>query len=414
VASEDSPDVLWKAAEEAVVTGDVSTLERLLREHSRMFRERYPQSSWSGGLTPEYSGDDARSIIARNHDFENWAQFAEYAEAVKHADRPLAQFEAAVDAIVTGDIGTLRRLLRENPDLIRARSTRKHHSTLLHYVGANGVEGFRQKTPKNAVEVTKLLLDAGAEVDAVADMYRGTTTLGLVATSAHPAQAGVQPALIDLLLDHGASLDRAVAADYTHGSIVNACLANGRGEGAEYLANRGAPLDLEGAGGVGRLDVVKSFFNENGSLKAGATQAQMKSGFKWACGYGHFDVVEFLLKRGVDVAETHRGETGLHWAAYVGRADIVNALLERNASLDVKDESYGGTPLGWAVYGWGELSEEVARTRDHYDVVAGLIAAGAGVDWEWIASPDRGMPLEEKVRADPRMLAALKGEIRAK
>jgi len=71
------------------------------------------------------------------------------------------------------------------------RSTRDHHSTLLHYVSANGVEDFRQKTPPNIVEITNLLLDAGAEVDAESDAYGGgCTTLGLVATSVHPEQAG--------------------------------------------------------------------------------------------------------------------------------------------------------------------------------------------------------------------------------
>ena len=37
-------------------------------------------------------------------------------------------------------------------------------------------------------------------------------------------------------------------------------LANGRMEAAELLAARCAPLDLEGASGVGRLDLVQSFF----------------------------------------------------------------------------------------------------------------------------------------------------------
>src|SRR2546422_201931 len=61
----------------------------------------------------------------------------------------------AADAIVNGDAGKLKRLLRENPTLVRARSTREHGATLLHYTSANGVEGYRQKTPKNIVEITK-------------------------------------------------------------------------------------------------------------------------------------------------------------------------------------------------------------------------------------------------------------------
>src|SRR5258708_68383 len=70
-------------------------------------------------------------------------------------------------------MATLEKLLSENPTLVCARSTREHRSTLLHYVSANGVENFRQKTPKNIVEITKLLLKAGADVNAESDAYGG-------------------------------------------------------------------------------------------------------------------------------------------------------------------------------------------------------------------------------------------------
>src|SRR5947209_8557192 len=69
-----APD--WNSAEEAIVAGDVSRLARLLDEHAQMFRSQRAQSSWLGGLTPDYSGADARSIIVRNHLFESWDQFA--------------------------------------------------------------------------------------------------------------------------------------------------------------------------------------------------------------------------------------------------------------------------------------------------------------------------------------------------
>jgi ankyrin repeat protein len=248
------------------------------------------------------------------------------------------------------------------------------------------------------VEIAEILLKAGADVNAVGEMYRGSTTLGLVATSIHPLLAGVQEALIDLLLEHGASFDGAVAPDYTAGSIVNACLANGRGRAAAYLAKRGARLDLEGAAGVGQVDVVKSFFNEDGSLKANATKEEMKSGFNWACEYGWLRVVDFLLQRGINVGERHRGETGLHWAAHGAHVEIVKLLLERKAPVDVEDERWSGTPLEWALHGWLNPSPET-MSDGYYHVVALLVAAGSIVEPEWLAS--------EKVRADPRMLAAL-------
>src|SRR5205807_10016052 len=150
-----------------------------------------------------------------------------------------SRFEAAADAIVSGDIATLARLLSENAQLIRARSSREHHSTLLHYVSANGIEDFRQKTPPNIVEITNLLLDSGADVNAESDAYRGhSTTLGLVATSVHPEAAGVQIELMGLLLERGAIVER------VPGEAVRACLANGRPLAARFLAARCAHLDF--------------------------------------------------------------------------------------------------------------------------------------------------------------------------
>src|SRR6185436_10521474 len=109
------------------------------------------------------ANSESRLRIAREHGFENWVKFARHVDAVTQATSPVARFEAAVDAVIAGNVTKLRRMLRENPKLVRARSTRAHRSTLLHYVSANGVEDFRQKTPKNIVDVAKILIDAGAE-----------------------------------------------------------------------------------------------------------------------------------------------------------------------------------------------------------------------------------------------------------
>src|SRR5215470_5077736 len=58
---------IWKAAETAVVAADAAALERLLQAHEPMFRREQPESSWFGGLRPDYSEGDARAIIAREH-----------------------------------------------------------------------------------------------------------------------------------------------------------------------------------------------------------------------------------------------------------------------------------------------------------------------------------------------------------
>jgi ankyrin repeat protein len=297
-----------------------------------------------GGSSSRCVLANAQFVIARAHGFLSWPKFVKHIESLDRASSPISAFEAAAYAIVTGDITTLTRLLREHPKLIRARSTREHRATLLHYVAANGVENYRQVTPKNIAEITEILLAAGADVDSDADVYGGgCTTLGLVATSAPPAIAGVQRDVIDVLLKHGARMDR--------------------------------------------------------------PGAQMVEGFSLACAYGHADVIDFLLDRGIEVDQQLRGHgeghTGLHVAAFHGHVDVVSALLRRGARTDAIDKTWGTPPLIWALTGWSR--KPAGEAGRYHEVVSRLVAAGAKVapdllDWD-------------KTRADPKMIAALTGRL---
>jgi ankyrin repeat protein len=246
-------------------------------------------------------------------------------------------------------------------------------------------------TPANVVAMARMLLDAGAEVNAESDAYGGgSTTLMLAATSGHPERVGVQIALLELLLDRGAVIDG-------RSSTVNACLRNGRGAAAEFLARKGARLDLEGAAGVGALDRVKEFFAEDGGLKAPATARQLADGLGWACEFGRVAVVEFLLQHGVRADTTLRtdGVTPLHWAALGGHVEIVRLLLARGAAVNARETGYDGTPVGWAVSGFGH-HDGTPRGERFYEVVEVLVAAGAEIG--------------SLVSFDRRMTAALLGE----
>ncbi len=352
---------------------------------------------------------DARRVVAQEEGFETWKPLTRFLAELEHPDAPIARFEAAVEAIITGEAATLERLLRDHPELIRARSSREHRATLLHYVSANGVESYRQKTPKNAVTIAKVLIAHGAEVDAdlaygKRDRKRsGSTTLGLVATSVHPAVAGVQIALLEALLEAGA-----IVNEPWDRSVVRAALANGRGAAARFLAGRGAHLDLESAAGVGQLEVVKQFVTSEGMLVRGATRQQLLSGFCWACEYGRTNVVEYLLRHAVaaDARAGKNGPTGLHWAGYGGHLETVKLLLEHRAPVDAREGNFDGTPLDWTVYGWAENPPEAVR--DHYpEIAALLVAAGARPDTTWITDPNRELPIIDKIRSDARMRAAL-------
>ena len=337
-------------------------------------------------LLNEFRLSNAQLVIARSHGFESWNKFTRHLDDLSKKSSLSAKFEAAADAICKGDVNTLKRLLREEPKLIHARSTREHKATLLHYVSANGVEGYRQKTPKNIVEIAEVLLNAGADVNAEAEVYGGgATALGLVATSVHPFRAGVQNPLLQLLLDHGADIDHQTSAGNRQNAVMG-CLANGRGEAAVFLADRGAQLDLEGAAGVGRLDVVKAFFNTDGSLKRKTNRKKLLSAFQHACFWGRLNVVEFLLDKGVDLsAHQGDGQTPMHCAAIGGQLETIKFLLKQNAPLEVKN-SYGGTVLGqtlWSAAHGGDPKVYAA-------IIKVLIEAGAGV-------PERHVPVNKPI-----------------
>src|SRR5687767_545451 len=66
---------VFKAAADALIAGDASVLEGLLRNHEQMFRNERPPATWSVGLAPNESPGDAPTIVAREHFFETCNEF---------------------------------------------------------------------------------------------------------------------------------------------------------------------------------------------------------------------------------------------------------------------------------------------------------------------------------------------------
>ncbi|MDE0444391.1 MAG: ankyrin repeat domain-containing protein [Gammaproteobacteria bacterium] len=240
-----------------------------------------------------------------------------------------AVFERAADAVVDGDVVTLDRLLRANPVLANARSSRPHRCTLLHYLGANGVEGHRQKTPANAVEAIDTLLAAGADPNASCYTYRGgpdETTVGLLTSSGHPRDAGLTVSMVSALAKGGARV-----------SDVYRLLGE--------LVDRD-PQQVAG-------------FNPESDI---AAQAVVE-----CAGLRERRMLFALIDAGVDVsARRGDGATALHQAAIDGDRELVEALLERGADLSLRDHTYDGTAAGWAFAGGHEelgraLAERMGR-----------------------------------------------------
>ena len=312
---------------------------------------------------------DAQHVIARLHHFASWRKLLAYVETLERADPAVARFEDAADAIIGGRLDDLRRMIAEHPALVYQRSTRAHHSTLLHYTSANGVEDYRQITPPNILEITRCLLEAGADVDATSDAYGGgSSTLGLVSTSAHPRARGVQIALIDLLLEYGARID----GENDLRNLVSGALGNGCPEAAVALASRGARVNtLYAAAGVGNMERVQS-------LLAAAKHTKREGALIVAAQQGHSDVVRFLLDHGVDVNASD-GMTALHNASAGGHLELMQLLIERGANLEMLNE-FGGTVLSSTLWFAYHVNDEEFAQRDFPRVIEHLIAAGARTD----------------------------------
>ena len=331
----------------------------------------------------------AQFLIARAHGFPSWPKFARHVDDLAIQSSAAAMFERAVDAIVRGDVDALHALLRERPDLVRARSMREHQGTLLHYVAANGVENYRQKTPPNIVDVAVTLLDAGADVNAEANMYGGgATTLGLAVTSAHPRQAGNQIALATLLMSRGARM---------HPAIIRDCLANGCPEAAVFLAEHGAYLDFEGAAGTGNVERVRGWLDRGLSLAS----SEANRGINMAVWYDRIAVISELLDRGLDQATMTRWDderrTILHLAAWCGHAELVDLLIARGAPVNMPDERWHANALTWALDAW--LVDGRGPDAAYIAIVTALVNAGAAVNRTYLS--------HERLRAFPDVLARL-------
>jgi Ankyrin repeats (3 copies) len=307
--------------------------------------------------------DDARLAVARTYDFLDWSTLTANVEAVRR-DGPVFEFESAVEAVVGGDLGALEEALARDPSLIHARSDRiccfdppVHRATLLHYVAANGVEAYRQKTPPNAVEIARALLMAGAEPDAFADMYGAEcTTMSMLVSSSHPAEAGLQAPLLELLLDFGAAIEGRGTKKW--GAPLFTALTFGMADAAEALAKRGARIELATAAGLGRADDVTR-------MLPSADADERHRALSLASQHGRAEAVRLLLDAGerpdrYNPESNHPHCTPLHQAVLGGHEQVVRLLVERGARLDIRDTIWEGTPLGWAVHGGGRAHPQMA------------------------------------------------------
>jgi len=287
------------------------------------------------------------------------------------------KFHPAIAAIKSGDVDEVKSLVSQDPSLATARSSNSH-PTLLQCLVLDAVD------LPNKVELAKVLIDAGAEINGP---LCAAGSIGNVEVAAS-------------LLDAGALING------TGGwSPLEEALYWGNDGVIELLLKRGASVqNLRIASGLGRVDLIEGFFNSDGSLKPEAGKLDWPFGdpltsnlskpikeelqakidgwsndsrdiinnaFVYACMHNRMEAAKLLLQKGADINAVPPGfdyaGTGLHYAALRGHRTMVEFLLEHGANPNVKDSKVNSLPAGWADYGGHkELSdylEQIAKAH---------------------------------------------------
>ncbi len=135
--------------------------------------------------------------ILKEYGFHHWDELSFSPIPLQH------HFELAIDYLLTGKFLSLRELLETNPELLHMHSHYGHKAGLIHYIGTNGIELWRQQVPENIGEMTRLLLEYGANPLMNNHIYGGTDHVAsLIKSSAHSWDAGVGETLLALFPDY--------------------------------------------------------------------------------------------------------------------------------------------------------------------------------------------------------------------
>jgi len=194
---------------------------------------------------------------------------------------------AVIEAIQSGEVPALQRLLDEHPGLAAARlgddNPEGMSRTLLH-VATDWPGHF----PNGAVTVA-VLVAAGADVNA---RFRGPHT----ETPLHWAASSNDVEVLDALIDAGADLE-APGAVIGGGTPLADARGFGQWQAAHRLVERGAQTTMDDAATLGLLDRLERYF-------AGATPPapeEVNCAFWGACHGGQQQCAAYLLDRGADL-----------------------------------------------------------------------------------------------------------------
>jgi hypothetical protein len=252
------------------------------------------------------------------------------------------RIQPALDAFLAADVEGLRTAIAADPEVVNLQ------------IGENTMLELATQPHVSPVEeqVIDVLIEAGAPLDRALNLAGCWNLAGmcrqLLSAGADPtarADAGITPL-------ESASM---------HGST----------EAADVLVGRGVHRrSLWLAAASGELGLVRLWVSEQGELLAlsghrpnwadvGRPEGESPTddpaeiigeAFVFAAANGRRDVADYLLDAGVDIdARPYRNTTALHFAIQFHKLDMVRHLLERGASTTIEDDQYHSNARGWAL-----------------------------------------------------------------
>ena len=322
------------------------------------------------------------------------------------APLPLAEYAitrgATVDlhaAARLGMIARLRELVSQNPELVHQRGG--DGQTPLHFA--------------SSVAVANYLLDHGAEIDA-RDIDHEST----------PAQymARDRQDVLRTLIQRGCATDLFIAAALGDADLVRKHLqhdpdairarvdsdhfpmVNPKAGGTIYQWTLGAhrsphdvarefghhsifrmlvemsppEVQLLAACAAGDAAGVEALRQANPTMTERLGEADRRQ-IAHAARNNHLRAVQLMLAAGLPAdARGQHGGTPLHWAAWHGNHPMVEAILAHQPPLELCDDDFKSTPLGWALH--GSVKSWQRENGDYIATVAALLRAGAAVSPE--------------------------------
>jgi hypothetical protein len=226
----------------------------------------------------------------------------------------------------------------------------------------------------------------------VVNLRIGENTMLELATQPHVSP--VEGQVVDVLIEAGASLDRALnlagcwnlagmcrqllsaGADPTARADagitpLESAAMHGSTDAADVLVGRGVHRrSLWLAAAAGQLDLVRQWVSEQGELVAapghrpdwadvGRPEGEpptddpaeiIGEALVFAAANGRREVADYLLGTGADIdSRPYRNTTALHFAIQFRKLDMVRHLLRRGASTTIEDDQYHSDARGWAV-----------------------------------------------------------------